>query len=79
MGVGDPFCHSEAIVAYGNCPGAGKPLVDRFTVWRQGAAAIWLQPGGARVLTDRDLRGDRPWVPQAQASQGAELPAALAE
>ena len=79
-----PFCNDAALVvsaapARDACPGAGKPLVDRFTVWRQGAAAIWLQPGGARVLTDRDLRGDRPWVPQAQASQGAELPAALAE
>jgi competence protein ComEC len=38
-------------------------LVDRFTVWRQGAAAVWLEPGGARMLTDRQYRGARPWVP----------------
>lgn len=37
--------------------------VDRFTVWRDGAVAIWLEPHGARVLTDREERGDRPWVP----------------
>ncbi len=36
--------------------------VDRFTVWKDGAAAIWLGPLGAFVLTDRAARGDRPWV-----------------
>jgi competence protein ComEC len=43
------------------CP--GLLLVDRFTVWRQGATAVWLDPAGVRVLTDRQVRGDRPWVP----------------
>jgi competence protein ComEC len=38
-------------------------LVDRFTVWREGAQAIWLGPGGVRIVTDREVRGDRPWVP----------------
>jgi competence protein ComEC len=37
--------------------------VDRFTVWRYGAVAIWLDPGGAFVLSDRTERGSRPWVP----------------
>jgi len=45
------------------CPWPWPKLVDRFTVWRYGAAAIWLDPGGARVLTDRAERGTRPWVP----------------
>jgi competence protein ComEC len=36
--------------------------VDRFTVWKDGATAIWLEPHGARVLTDREDRGERPWV-----------------
>jgi competence protein ComEC len=45
------------------CPKPWPQLVDRFTVWRDGAAAIWLDPGGARVLTDRAERGTRPWVP----------------
>jgi competence protein ComEC len=43
------------------CP--GLKLVDRFTVWRQGGTALWLDSGGARILTDRMVRGDRPWVP----------------
>ena len=38
------------------------PQIDRFTVWRQGAQAVWLRPGGAFVLSDRDDRGTRPWV-----------------
>ena len=45
------------------CPRPWPALVDRFTVWRYGAAAIWLNAGRARVLTDRAYRGDRPWVP----------------
>jgi competence protein ComEC len=44
------------------CPYPSPKLVDRFTVWRDGAVAIWLDPHGARVLTDREDRGDRPWV-----------------
>ena len=44
----------------GDCP--GSMVVDRFSVWRDGAHAVWLQ-GDARVLSDRAWRGDRPWVP----------------
>ncbi len=39
------------------------PWVDRFSVWRDGAHAIWLDPRGVRLLSDRDMRGTRPWVP----------------
>jgi competence protein ComEC len=42
--------------------GGTVPVIDRFSVWREGAHAIWLDPDGARVVTDRGLRGDRPWV-----------------
>ncbi len=45
------------------CPKPWPKLADRFTVWREGSVAIWLEPGTARVLTDRAERGDRPWVP----------------
>jgi competence protein ComEC len=45
------------------CPWPSPRAVDRFTVWREGAAAIWLEPHGVRVLTDRADRGERPWVP----------------
>jgi competence protein ComEC len=48
--------------ARGLCQKPWPKLVDRFTVWRFGSAAIWLDKGGARVLTDRWERGDRPWV-----------------
>lgn len=47
--------------ARGVCPGAG--LVDRFTVWRDGAHAVWLGRDGPVVLSDRSERGLRPWVP----------------
>ena len=48
--------------ARGECP-RGVALLDRFTVWRDGAASVWIEGGAARVLTDRETRGNRPWVP----------------
>jgi competence protein ComEC len=36
--------------------------IDRFTVWRDGAQAVWLE-AGVRVVSDRAWRGERPWVP----------------
>ena len=38
-------------------------VVDRFSVWRDGAHAAWLDKTGPRVLSDRTARGARPWVP----------------
>ncbi len=49
--------------ARGVCAWPAPRLADRFTVWKDGPVAIWLEPHGARVLTDREDRGDRPWVP----------------
>jgi competence protein ComEC len=37
-------------------------VIDRFTVWREGAHAAWLGPDGLRVISDRQFRGTRPWV-----------------
>ena len=48
--------------ARGLCSRPWPKLADRFTVWREGAAAIWLRPEGAIVVTDRMERGVRPWV-----------------
>ncbi len=69
--------------ARGLCPKPWPALVDRFVVWRNGSAAIWLEPSGARVLTDRMERGDRPWVPpppvakaKAKAKPAPDLPLA---
>ncbi|MDR3523899.1 MAG: ComEC/Rec2 family competence protein [Acetobacteraceae bacterium] len=38
------------------------PEIDRFALWREGAFAIWLEPGGARIVSDWSMRGHRPWV-----------------
>jgi competence protein ComEC len=38
------------------------PWIDRFSVWRNGAHAAWLEPSGVRVVSDRVTRGERPWV-----------------
>ncbi|MXP61836.1 ComEC family competence protein [Roseomonas sp. M0104] len=45
----------------GRCPGTA--VVDRFSVWRNGPHAVWLGHDGVRVVSDRDWRGARPWVP----------------
>lgn len=49
--------------ARGLCDRPWPALVDRFTVWREGPTAIWLDANGAQVLTDRADRGARLWVP----------------
>ena len=42
---------------------AGEPAyIDRFSVWRQGAHAAWVGPDGVRVMSDKQYRGERPWV-----------------
>lgn len=46
--------------ARGVCPDAA--LLDRFTVWRDGAHTVWLRNGVAVVVSDRGERGTRPWV-----------------
>ncbi len=56
------------------CPRPWPALVDRFTVWRYGSAAIWLDGGGARIVTDRTERGDRPWVPPVPTPRAAPVP-----
>ncbi len=63
-----PACEGIAALisaepARGLCPYRGARPVDRFTVWKYGPTAVWLEPGGAVVVTDRDVRGVRPWVP----------------
>jgi competence protein ComEC len=48
---------------HGVCNAPGRVVVDRFTVWRDGAVAVWLTPSGVRLRTDKDAQGSRPWVP----------------
>ncbi|WP_428493444.1 ComEC/Rec2 family competence protein [Rhodopila sp.] len=73
------FCGQSSVIvsaepARGLCPRPWPGLVDRFTVWRYGSAAIWLNHAGARVLTDRTERGDRPWVPPPPQPRKAAAP-----
>ncbi|WP_241748942.1 ComEC/Rec2 family competence protein [Teichococcus aerophilus] len=61
-----PYCGQAALLLSpepirGRCRGVVS--VDRFSVWRNGPHAIWLSPEGVRIVTDRDWRGARPWVP----------------
>jgi len=44
------------------CP-ARAGVIDRFDLWRDGAAAIWLDGNGPiRIETVNGVRGSRPWV-----------------
>lgn len=44
------------------CP-APQGVIDRFDLWRDGAAAIWLDESGPiRIETVNGVRGTRPWV-----------------
>jgi competence protein ComEC len=61
--------------ARGLCPKPWPALVDRFTVWRYGAVAIWLNTRHAYVLTDRAYRGIRPWVPPPPVPRAHQVPA----
>lgn len=63
--------------ARGACPGI--PVIDRFTVWRSGAQAVWLRQDGVRIVSDRAWRGDRPWVPPPPGRHRPALPMAPME
>ena len=58
-----------------------SPVIDRFSVWRDGAHAAWFTADGVRVVSDRSLRGDRPWVapvPERRPARPSRLPPAPA-
>ncbi len=62
----------------GRCPGGA--VVDRFSVWRDGAHAVFLRGAEAVVVSDRAHRGDRPWVPPRPLPRAtSEEPPALTE
>ncbi len=44
-----------------HCPRA-VPQIDRFTVWREGAQAVWLRADGPLIISDKQHRGNRAWV-----------------
>jgi competence protein ComEC len=43
--------------------------IDRFNVWRSGPHALYIDGGDVRIVTARDLQGQRPWriIPLARA------------
>ena len=43
-----------------------RPLVviDKWSLWREGAHALWLSPDGVRIESVRSVAGDRPWIRQ---------------
>ncbi|OYV49452.1 MAG: hypothetical protein B7Z78_13600 [Rhodospirillales bacterium 20-60-12] len=45
----------------GACDAPGVTVIDRFSVYRQGAIAVWLHP--FKLLSDQQIQGSRPWVP----------------
>ncbi len=51
------------------CPSA-VTLIDRFDLWRRGAHALWLEPGGVRVENVNEIRGRRPWVARRRNTKG---------
>jgi competence protein ComEC len=56
----------------------GLPRIDRFTVWREGAQAVWLAP--LRIVSDKAWRGQRPWVTlPGERHEAIDLPMAQAE
>lgn len=55
------------------------PVVDRFSVWREGAHAIWLTASGARIVSELSVRGVRPWAPPPARKAVAGLTPALAD
>jgi competence protein ComEC len=59
----DPPCDAAVLAVSAepirrSCPDLTR--IDRFTVWREGAQAVWLSP--LRIVSDAGWRGHRPWV-----------------
>ncbi len=51
---------SRVPVARGKCRGP-LAVIDRFKLWREGAHAVWLEPGKVRIESVADAAGARPW------------------
>ena len=44
-----------------DCP-FPKVVIDRFDLWRNGSYAIFIEDNAVKVVNDREVRGNRPWV-----------------
>lgn len=81
--VGPPHRCDDAVIVLSAEPiregcANGIPSLDRFSVWRDGAQAVWLAAGGAKILSDRAERGSRPWVQPTPVHQPTRAPLPLA-
>nr|WP_294914664.1 ComEC/Rec2 family competence protein [uncultured Neokomagataea sp.] len=63
--------------ARGACPGVMR--IDRFSVWRDGAFAVYAAAGGLHVVSGRGAQGERLWVPPPGWHGVPTLPLATAE
>ncbi|GBQ83855.1 DNA translocation competence protein ComA/ComEC/Rec2 [Gluconacetobacter johannae DSM 13595] len=64
-GAATPDCAGVALLVAPGGEGAGCPgvaTIDGLSLWQSGAQAVYLRPDGPRVVTDRAVRGARPWV-----------------
>ncbi len=43
---------------------SAQAVVDKFSLWRDGGHAVWLERDGVRIESVRESRGARPWVPK---------------
>lgn len=43
---------------------SAEAVIDKFSLWRDGGHAVWLERGGVRIESVRESRGARPWVPK---------------
>ncbi len=72
--------HAALVVSAEPVRGRCRALVvDRFSVWRDGAHAVWFGRDGVSVLSDRAFRGERPWVPPMPRPRGLPEPLAPTE
>ncbi|WP_249110096.1 ComEC/Rec2 family competence protein [Neokomagataea anthophila] len=67
----------SASPARGACPGVTR--IDRFSVWRDGAFAVYPAADGLRVVSGRMAQGARLWVPPPGWHGVPTLPLAAAE
>ncbi|CCG41436.1 ComEC/Rec2 family competence protein [Magnetospirillum molischianum] len=72
----------SAVPLRGTCRGATL-VIDRFDLWRRGAHAVWLRPGGVQVETVAEAQGNRPWAwhphPRRRKTAAAPVPSSPAE
>lgn len=61
-GCGDALVVISSRPLRGACRKPGRIVIDRFSVWREGAIALWFDGPRVVIRTDRLVQGARPWV-----------------